>query len=134
MGYILGIGSDVVEVARVRRAWERFGERFLVRVYTPEELGYCLKASHGGRVAERLAGRFAAKEAVMKSLGCGPGRAPWRTVAILPGEGGPPRVELRGAAARRAAELGIAKVLVTITHEKEYALAVAIAEAAVPKS
>ncbi|MBE3577213.1 MAG: holo-ACP synthase [Limnochordales bacterium] len=125
---IVGLGTDIIEVPRIARAFDRFGERFLRKVYTPEEIAYCLRATHRGRVVERLAGRFAAKEAVMKSLGCGPGKVPWRSVAILPQKGGPPQVVLSGPAARRAAELGVERLLVSISHQSQWAVATAIAE------
>jgi holo-[acyl-carrier protein] synthase len=125
---IVGLGTDIIEVARIARAYDRFGERFLLKVYTPEEIQYCLRATHRGRVVERLAGRFAAKEAVMKSLGRGPGKVPWRSVAILPQRSGPPKVVLNGPAARRAAELGANQVLVSISHQAQWATATAIAQ------
>jgi len=124
MAELIGIGTDLVEVSRVVRAYERFGERFLERLYTPEERAYCMKRVDFGCA---LAGRFAAKEAVVKALSPDPavGLA-YRDVAIRT-DGNRPQVELSGAAAALAARRGVATVAVTISHERAYALAFAVA-------
>jgi len=124
MARIIGIGADLIEVRRVARAHERFGDRFLVRLYTPEERAYCMKRFD---FACALAGRFAAKEAVVKALSPeAPTGMAYREVAIH-ADGNRPRVELAGEAAALAAARGITEVKVTISHEREYALAFAVA-------
>ncbi len=123
-GALVGIGVDLVEVGRVARVWERFGERFLARVFTAGERAYCLARPDA---AGTLAGRFAAKEAVMKALSpTRPGGLAFSDVGVNAGAARP-SVELSGAAAAVAARRGIAEVLVTISHERGYAVAFAVA-------
>ncbi|MGD8717782.1 MAG: holo-ACP synthase [Candidatus Zixiibacteriota bacterium] len=124
MTAVLGIGADLIEIKRVARAYERFGERFLERLYAPEEREYCM-----ARVdfAGALAGRFAAKEAVVKALSPAvPGGMAYRDIEVH-ADGNRPQVKLGGVAAELAAERGITSVMVTISHEREYAMAFAIA-------
>ncbi len=121
---VLGVGVDVVEVARIRRAVDRWGEAFLRRVYTPTEL----RQAAGRAGLERLAARFAAKEAVMKALGAGWGGMRFQDVEIVRGASGSPRAQLYGAAARRAEQAGVVAVHVSVTHARTYAAAVAVAE------
>jgi len=124
MTELIGIGTDLVEVNRVVRAYERFGERFLERLYTAEERAYCMKRYDFGCA---LAGRFAAKEAVVKALSPdAPVGLAYRDVAIH-ADGNRPRVELGGAAAALAARRGVVRVAVTISHERAYAVAFAVA-------
>lgn len=121
---VLAVGVDVVEVDRVRRAVDRWGEAFLARVYTPGELQ---RASGKGGLA-RLAARFAAKEAVMKALGCGWDRVGFREIEIATEPSGRPRVVLHGRAARVASQAGVVAVYVSLSHGRDYAAAVAVAE------
>ncbi len=121
-------GVDLVRCERVAQLWRDHGARFLDRLYTPAEQAYCLASRNA---AERLAGRFAAKEAVFKLLGTGwRGEIRWTDIETLPDPLGKPLVTLHGAAARVAQALGIACVLVSISHTAEHALASAIAIAA----
>ncbi|UCH79491.1 MAG: holo-ACP synthase [Candidatus Coatesbacteria bacterium] len=121
---MIGIGADLIDVRRVARAYERFGDRFLARVYTDQERAYCMRR-HDFTCA--LAGRFAAKEAVVKALSPeAPTGLAYREVAIH-ADGNRPRVELAGEAASLAAARGVTAVEVTISHEREYALAFAVA-------
>jgi holo-[acyl-carrier protein] synthase len=121
---VVGIGADLIEVNRVARAYERFGERFLERLYAPAERDYCMARADFVRA---LAGRFAAKEAVVKALSpAAPTGLAYRDVAVR-ADGGRPTVELTGAAAALAAEKGVQDVMVTISHEKDYAVAFAVA-------
>jgi holo-[acyl-carrier protein] synthase len=115
------IGVDIIEIDRVRQSVERFGPRFLDRVYTEAEQAYCR-----GR-APQLAGRFAAKEAVSKALGTGIRRIHWRSIEILPNKAGAPRVTLHARAEQRFAALGLSSIQVSISHSRENAVAVAIA-------
>jgi holo-[acyl-carrier protein] synthase len=115
------IGIDVVDIERVRRVLERYGDRFRRRVLTEPEARYC-----GARV-ERVAGRWAAKEAVSKVLGLGVRGVGWRDIEVLPNHAGQPQVRLHARAARRAAWLGLDELSVSISHERATAVAVAVA-------
>jgi len=114
------LGIDIVEIPRIQAAIDRWGERFLRRVYTDVEL-----ALYGGRVHE-LAVRFAAKEAVMKALGTGNRGVAWREIEVLPNWRHRPMVLLQGRAQRRAEELGIEELAVSLSHSRKYAVATAM--------
>jgi holo-[acyl-carrier protein] synthase len=117
---IIGIGLDATEIDRIAATLERYGQRFLARIFTDEEAAYCLRRRHP---APHLAGRFAAKEATMKALGTGRSRGVlWRDIEVVR-RGGPPQLRLHGGAARRYAELGATRSLLTITHARNLALA-----------
>lgn len=122
---IVGLGTDIIEIVRIGEMIEKHGELFLQRVYTEAEIRYC----HTKRTAlQHYAGRWAAKEAVMKTLGTGVAKGvSWRTVEILNTPAGQPTVKLSGVAERVARELGIDEILITISHCKAYATATAIA-------
>ncbi len=115
------VGIDTIEIPRVRRVLERHGERFLKRVYTPEEVAFCR-----GRVPE-LAARFAAKEAVMKALGTGVRGIGWREIEVLPDGRGKPLVYLYGGAKERAKEMGLEGIDISMSHERQYAVASVVA-------
>ena len=134
---IRGTGVDVIEVDRIRRATVRWGEGFLSRVFTPGErrhaggpaAGHVVIGAGASRAsAERLAGRFAAKEAVMKALGLGWRRMAWREIEIEGDPRGRPIVRLTGRAAEVAAELGVQAWFVSISHTRTLAVAHAVAE------
>jgi holo-[acyl-carrier protein] synthase len=116
-------GIDAIEPERIAAALARHGERFLERIFTPAERVICR-----GRV-NSLAARFAAKEAVAKALGTGLGTIAWREVEILANERGRPVLVLHGAAAARAAHLGLQHWSVSLTHLNGLALAMVIASA-----
>lgn len=116
----LAVGIDLLAIARVQRVLERHSERFLRRVYTPEEVAYCR-----GRVNE-LAARFAAKEAVMKALGTGIRGVAWREIEILPDRRGKPLVYLYGRAKARAEKIGLRGLDVSLTHEGGFAVAAVV--------
>lgn len=118
---LLGVGFDLTEVGRVRRLLARH-PGFAQRCFTPAEREH---AGCGPRREEHLAARFAAKEAVMKCLGSGWPEIGWQEVEVT--GGGPPRAVLHGAAAARAGALGVAEVLVSLTHTGGLAAAVAVA-------
>ena len=119
-----GLGIDAVEIARIRTIRERHGDRFLRKVYTDAERQHCLKAADP---AASLAGRFAAKEALLKALGTGMGSGiGWKDVEIVSAGRGIPLVELHGPAADRAASLGATTALVSITHTRDLAMAQAL--------
>ena len=126
---IAGIGVDIVDIARIQALLDRYGERFLARVYTGAEVEYALR---GANKAERLAGRFAVKEAVMKALGTGKSQGIlWRDVETLRGRFGKPEVHLHGQAVRCAKLLRQSgTVHVSITHDGGKAVAFVILEKA----
>ncbi|NLA61425.1 MAG: holo-ACP synthase [Firmicutes bacterium] len=116
------IGVDIVPVGRIRRSLESFGDAFRKRLLTPGESEYCRR----GREPERVAGRVAAKEAVMKVLGLGWPAIPWTSIEVLPDESGRPAVHLTGKAAEAMSRLGIMAIDVSITHDCDVAIAAAI--------
>jgi holo-[acyl-carrier protein] synthase len=125
---ILGIGTDMIEIARIARSVERYGESFLHRVYTEEEVAYCQRKKKNS--AESFAARFAAKEAGAKALGTGISRGvAWTEFAVTREPSGRPLLEFRGRAAEIAKAMGIARVSLSITHTREMAMAVVIVEA-----
>ena len=113
------LGVDIVRVSRIREALARYGPRFTRRVLTPDEAAYVRTN------AERLAGRWAAKEAVSKVLGLGVRGVGWRDIEVVRLPTGQPAVRLSGRARARAAQLGMGTIALSITHEREYAVAVA---------
>lgn len=124
---IAGTGIDIVEVSRIISAVSRHGDRFLKRVFTPVEERYC---SSRGVPGQHFAARFAVKEAVLKALQTGwSGGIRLRDVEVRNGPAGQPDVRLTGVAARRADEMGIIKIHVSISHTGDLAVANAIAEA-----
>ncbi|MFQ5851351.1 MAG: holo-ACP synthase [Candidatus Binatia bacterium] len=125
---IVGVGIDMVEVVRIQRALEdpRTGRRFCDRVFTGKEVEYCDKRR---RKFESYAGRFAAKEAVMKALGTGWGpEVGWLDIEVISGASGEPQVHLHNKASALARELGIQRLSLSITHTERYAMATLIAE------
>jgi holo-[acyl-carrier protein] synthase len=125
---IVGHGIDIVETDRIHRMLEEHGQRFLDRCFTPAEQAYCAKNTK--RRTEHLAGRFAAKEAVLKVLGTGwRGGIAWTDIEVLPEPSGRPIVKLSGECERIAAGLGISRWHVSISHIGTHATASAIGEA-----
>lgn len=124
---IVGIGLDLVRVDRVERLLERYGARFLNRVYTEGEQA---AAGAGPERPRRLAARFAAKEAALKAIGTGlSGGIRWRDVEVVREPGRPPGLRLHDVAAAAAARRGVTRFHVTLTHDGPYAAAVVVAEA-----
>src|SRR5947209_20493484 len=122
---ILGHGIDIVETARIGALVEEHGQHFLDRCFTPREQQYCLKNTK--RHIEHLAGRFAAKEAVLKVLGTGwRGGISWTDIEILPEPSGQPKIRLSGECLKIANKLGISKWHVSISHIETHATASAI--------
>jgi holo-[acyl-carrier protein] synthase len=113
------LGIDIIKVDRIRHSLERFGTRFSNRVLTPAEQGYVRDRP------ETFAGRWAAKEAVSKVLGLGVRGIGWRDIEIERMPTGQPAVRLHGRAAGRAEQLGMERIAVSITHESDYAVAIA---------
>jgi holo-[acyl-carrier protein] synthase len=117
---IIGLGLDATDIGRIATTLERYGERFLLRIFTEGEVAYSMRR----RVpAIHLAGRFAAKEAAMKALGTGHSRGVlWRDIEVIR-RGGPPQLQLHGGAAKRFAAIGGRSSLLTITHSDDLAMA-----------
>ncbi len=123
---IVGTGIDIAEVPRIAASIERFGGRFLRRVFTAGEIRYC--ESKANR-AERYAARFAAKEAAMKALGTGWNRGVrWRDIEVTREPGGRPTILFHGKAAEFAERLGAAHVALSVSHTAELAIAQVILE------
>ncbi len=123
---IVGTGIDIAEVPRIRHSIERFGDRFLQRIYTPGEIRYC--DSKANRV-ERYAARFAAKEAAMKALGTGWNHGVrWRDCEVVRLPGGRPTMAFHGRAAEFAAKLGARNIALSISHTADQAIAQVILE------
>src|SRR6188508_834409 len=116
---ITELGIDIIKVERIRASLERFGSRFTQRVLTPAEHRYVRDRP------ETLAGRWAAKEAVSKVLGLGVRGIGWRDIEIVRLPTGQPSVRLHGRAEARSRQLGMARIAVSITHESDYAVAIA---------
>ena len=123
---ILGIGIDIIEVARVAASHEKFGERFLNRILHPSEIAYCL--SHKNP-APFLAARFAGKEAISKAFGTGIGaQLGWHDMEICRKESGEPFVVLHGGGKQLFAARGAQRLLISLSHTQNYAAATAVLE------
>lgn len=123
---VLGIGTDLAEVGRIRQSVERYGDRFIQRIYTLTEQAY---ASRKVNTAERFAARFAAKEAGMKAIGTGWSRGvTWRDFEVVNEISGRPTLRLSGVALRIATEMGVQRISVSLTHTAAMAFAVVILE------
>ncbi len=114
------LGTDIIEISRIAEACARSGERFLKRVYTDAERAACADRTPS------LAARFAAKEATMKALGRGIWDIPWRDIEVLNDDSGQPYLRLHGRALERARQIGLADCAVSLSHAREYAVAVVI--------
>jgi holo-[acyl-carrier protein] synthase len=125
MPQIVGVGTDITECLRIARMIDRHGELFISRVFTPEEIRYCQSRK---QATQHFAGRWAAKEAVLKALGTGWRRGiSWRDIEIRIRPGGRPVVAVRGDLREVVGQLGVAKLLVSISHCRTHATAYAIA-------
>jgi len=123
---IVGTGVDITEVGRIRAAMERFGDRFIQRVFTPEEARYSLGKANA---AERLAARFAAKEAGMKAIGTGLRHGvTWQDVEVVRLPGQRPNLKFSGKAAEFAARLGCKRTHLSLSHTADQAIAHVILE------
>ena len=124
---IAGLGIDVIENARIRESLQRFGARFLSRIYTEEEMAYCKKCAHP---EIHFAARFAAKEAAFKALGTGWARGvKWKDVEVKRLQSGKPELHLYGEALAIANSLGATRFFVSLTHDQLISCAVVILEA-----
>ncbi|MFO7952606.1 MAG: holo-ACP synthase [Bacillota bacterium] len=121
---LLGVGVDLVAVNRIKKVYGKFPERFLSRLFTEREKA---QFQEKGAPMASLAARFAAKEAVLKAIGCGIGPAAMREVEIFAPAGKQPEVKLSGIAAKLAEERKITAVTISLTHEAPFACAIAAA-------
>ncbi len=121
---ILGIGTDIMEIDRIRQAVKKSGHRFLERIYTSGEISYC---SARKDPYPCYAARFAAKEAVYKALSTGLAGCSWTEIEVFNVAGGMPQVKLKGRVAAQAGDLGVIAVLLSISHDRGRALAFAVA-------
>lgn len=123
-GIVRGVGTDIIECDRIRKVFERQGQRFLERVFTEEECAYCLKMKDP---IPHLAARFAAKEAVSKCFTTGIGsELGWRSMEVIKGEREEPYIRLHGKAAELLQAVGADDVLVSLSHTSNYGMAVAV--------
>ncbi len=123
---VLGLGTDLIEIERVQQSLDRFGERFMRKVFTAGEVAYCQRKKHA---AESFAARFAAKEAAAKALGTGISRGiSWQEIEVQRQPGERPTLHLSGRAADRANAMGVHHFQLSLTHSRDVAMAVVIAE------
>ena len=123
---VLGLGTDLIEIERIQASMDRFGERFLERIFTAGEIAYCMRKKNA---AESFAARFAAKEAGAKALGTGISRGvSWKEFEVKREASGKPTLSLSGRAAELAGMMGIRRVELSLTHSRELAMAVVLVE------
>jgi holo-[acyl-carrier protein] synthase len=123
---VLGIGVDLVECARIEHSIERFGDRFLNRIFTPGEIEYSKSMKYPAR---HLAARFAAKEAVSKAFGTGIGKAMgWRDIDVQKKPSGEPFLVLTGGAEELATQRSVKNALITLSHSDQHAVATIVLE------
>jgi holo-[acyl-carrier protein] synthase len=124
---IVGAGIDLVEIARIQHSIDRYGDRFLDRVYTAEEKAYCLRKKRNA--AESFAARFAAKEAGAKALGTGISHGVnWLEIEVAREAGGRPTLRFHGRAAERAERMGVRNTALSLTHTGDLAMASVVIE------
>ncbi|MHB1022053.1 MAG: holo-ACP synthase [Acidobacteriaceae bacterium] len=123
---IVGTGTDLMEIERIRESINRYGDRFLKRIYTAEEIAYCSRKKNS---AESYAARFAAKEAGAKALGTGISRGvSWLEIEVRREPGCRPTVHFTGRAAEHAQSMGVTHYALSLTHSREWSMAVVILE------
>ncbi|MBA7608999.1 Holo-[acyl-carrier-protein] synthase [subsurface metagenome] len=123
---IVGCGIDLVKIERIEKIIKRWGDNFIFRIFTPLEREYCEKKK--GNKYQSYAGRFAAKEALLKSLGLGLRGVNWKEIEIENNELGQPIIETSGKLKNIASVKGVSKYFITISHTKDYAIAQVILE------
>lgn len=123
---VLGLGTDLIEIERVQQSLDRFGARFMQKIFTEGEIAYCQQKKHS---AESFAARFAAKEAAAKALGTGISRGiSWQEIEVRRNPGERPTLHLSGRAAERGEAMGVRHLQLSLTHSRDIAMAVVIAE------
>lgn len=124
---VVGLGTDIIEIARIRQSLARFGDRFRDRIFTPAEIAYCESRSKGS--AESYAARFAAKEAAAKALGTGISRGvSWLEIEVRRMPGHRPTLHFSARALDHAKRLSVANASLSLTHSRDSAIAVVILE------
>jgi holo-[acyl-carrier protein] synthase len=127
LGMVLGLGTDLIETRRLQESIDRFGDRFLERIFTEAEIAYCMRKKKNS--AESFAARFAAKEAGAKALGTGISRGvSWKELEVRRETSGRPTLHLSGRAAELAEAMGVRRVHLSLTHSQELAMAVVVVE------
>lgn len=125
-GMVLGMGTDLIEIERVQTSIDRFGERFLERVFTAGEIAYCMRKK---QPAESFAARFAAKEAGAKALGTGISQGvSWKEIEVKREMGQRPMLHFTGRAGELAESMGVRRVQLSLSHSRKLAMAVALVE------
>jgi holo-[acyl-carrier protein] synthase len=123
---VLGLGTDLIEIERVQASMDRFGERFLDRVFTEGEIAYCMRKKQS---AESFAARFAAKEAGAKALGTGINRGvSWKEIEVRREIGQRPTLHFSGRAGELANAMGVRRVELSLSHSRKLAMAMALIE------
>jgi len=123
---VLGLGTDLIETRRVQQSIDRFGDRFLERIFSAGEIAYCKRKKNA---AESFAARFAAKEAGAKALGTGISRGvTWKEFEVKREASGKPSLHLSGRAAELAGGLGVKRIQLSLTHSRDLAMAVVVVE------
>jgi holo-[acyl-carrier protein] synthase len=123
---LLGLGTDLIETRRVEQSIDRFGDRFLERIFSPREIAYCKRKKNA---AESFAARFAAKEAGAKALGTGISRGvTWKDFEVKRETSGRPSLHLSGRAAELAVAIGVKRIQLSLTHSRDLAMAVVVVE------
>jgi holo-[acyl-carrier protein] synthase len=123
---VLGLGTDLIEIDRIQESMDRYGERFLQRIFTDEEIAFCMKKKHA---AESFAARFAAKEAASKALGTGISRGvSWKEFEVRRQAGQRPMLHFTGRAAELAQAMGVRRVQLSLTHSRNLAMAAVVVE------
>ena len=123
---VVGLGTDLMEIARIQESIDRYGDRFLRRIFTPGEIAFCQRKKNG---AESFAARFAAKEAAAKALGTGISRGVgWLELEVVRHPGERPTLHVSGRAAERASRLGVTTISLSLSHSRDVALAVVVME------
>jgi holo-[acyl-carrier protein] synthase len=123
---VLGLGTDLIEIERIEASIDRFGERFLERVFTEGEIAYCRKKKQS---SESFAARFAAKEAGAKALGTGISRGvSWTEIEVTRKMGERPMLHFSGRAGELAREMGVRKVQLSLSHSRKLAIAIVVVE------
>jgi holo-[acyl-carrier protein] synthase len=124
---VLGVGTDLIETKRIEESIDRYGERFLERIFTAGEIAYCMRKKKNA--AESFAARFAAKEAGAKALGTGISRGvTWKELEVRREVSGRPTLHLSGRAGELAKAMGVRRIQLSLTHSRELAMAVVVAE------
>ncbi|NYF88249.1 holo-ACP synthase [Tunturiibacter empetritectus] len=124
---VLGVGTDLIETRRIQESIDRYGERFLERIFTEGEIAYCVRKKKNA--AESFSARFAAKEAGAKALGTGISRGvTWKELEVRREASGKPTLHLSGRAAELAKAMGVRRVQLSLTHSRELAMAVVVVE------